>query len=56
MAEIRTLWHKTDDLDWHQVKLHAIDAMHALDVDPAHWKQAKPEPEVEAEPEEEIQE
>lgn len=47
MADKRTLWHKTDTLDWHPVELHATDAIHALDVDPDHWKVAKPEPEPE---------
>lgn len=52
MAEMRSLWHKIDPTDenpegkdWHLVPMHAIDAAHALEVDPDHWKIEKPEAE-----------
>ncbi|WGR74338.1 MULTISPECIES: hypothetical protein [unclassified Bradyrhizobium] len=51
----RFLWHKIDPCeqypegkDWHRVELHATDAMHALTVDPDHWKDEKPEGEAES--------
>jgi len=47
MADKRTLWHKAEGLDWHPVELHATDAVHALEIDPDHWKVAKPAPEPE---------
>lgn len=51
MAEMRTLYFKADeDADWAPVSLHAVDAAHALEVDPDHWKQNKPEPEPQPEP------
>lgn len=48
MSDMRTLWHKIDaggefeGKDWHEVKLHALDANHALKADPDHWKAEKP--------------
>ncbi len=53
MPDLVTLWEKTDDGVW-PVKLHAVDAMHALEVDPDRWSTSKPEPPpppVEPEPE-----
>jgi hypothetical protein len=47
MADMLTIWHKTDDKDWHQVKMHAVDANEAMQADPDHWKANKPEPEPE---------
>lgn len=43
MADMRTLWFKgDDDTDWRPVPMAAIDATHALEVDPEHWKAEKP--------------
>lgn len=46
----RKLWHladpDTENKGWHQVDLHATDAMHALEVDGDHWKVEKPTEEV----------
>lgn len=44
MSDFRGLWFKgDDDPEWKLVQLHAIDAAHALEVDPEHWKTEKPE-------------
>ena len=44
------LWHladpDTDNKGWHHVELSKIDARHALEVDPDHWKVEKPAIEV----------
>ncbi len=46
----KKLWHlieaneeHPEGKDWHLVDLHATDAAHALNVDPDHWKVAKPD-------------
>ena len=46
---MKTLWHKSDDKDWHKVKLHEVDASHALAADPDHWSVEDPRSVVEAE-------
>jgi hypothetical protein len=39
MAEMRTLYFKGDeDTEWSPKILHAVDAVHALDADPDHWR------------------
>lgn len=43
MVDTKTLWHKSDEQDWHPVTLAAVDATHALEVDSEHWKLEKPE-------------
>lgn len=56
MAEMRTLWFKgDDDREWQPVALHAVDAAHALEVDPDHWKAEKPQPVPQDDPETEFE-
>jgi hypothetical protein len=52
--EKRILWHNDPEKGWVQVELHATDAVHALNVDPANWSTEKPmlAPEPMPEPEE----
>lgn len=50
MADMKTLWFKGEDGEWKPVSLHAIDANHALEADPEHWAQSKPESEPEEMP------
>jgi len=41
------VWHRTDEKGWHVLTMEAVDARHAVDVDPANWAFEKPaEPEM----------
>ena len=46
MTHPKKVWHRTDEKDWHQVTMEAVDANHAVSVDPDHWSFEKPVEEV----------
>lgn len=42
MTHPKKVWHHTDEKGWHQVTMEAVDANHAVSVDPDHWSFEKP--------------
>ena len=53
MSTHKTLWYRDEEKGWHKVRLHIIDANHAVEVDPKNWSLTKPE-DVEDQPEPKI--
>lgn len=42
MTHPKKIWHLNDEKGWHQTTMEAVDANHAVSVDPDHWSFEKP--------------
>lgn len=42
MTHPKKVWHLNDEKGWHRLTMEAVDANHAVEVDPAHWSFEKP--------------